>query len=314
MVAMDRRLASLQRQLLEDPENNELRSYYGSSLRRIYSRGLVQSLVEFNHWQSLTSLEQDAVFAFLNLDLSPEYRWRGAWHPGERGVEGALRVGRFVHRRTDLFLHLIPGGRFRMGSMEGLRDEQPPVALTLRPFLLGQAPVLNKQWELVSPEFKSDGAALPRTGLSWYGARVWLTKAGGRLRLPQESEWEYACRGPKQDSSYFWGDDFDSGFCWCLENSGGRKQKPRLHFGFENLFGLIDMSGNVWEWCDDKYKDYRSGQPAPEDVPLRLYPLRGGSYKSEAEACGSTRRLAANVRHRQVDFGLRVARSLPESF
>ncbi|MDF1667821.1 MAG: formylglycine-generating enzyme family protein, partial [Planctomycetota bacterium] len=220
------------------------------------------------------------------------------------------------HVKTGLVLHLVPGGAFQMGSQHGLRDELPLLPLKIGAFLLGQWPLLNSEWQSVSPDYFREGLSYPRSGISWYEARVWLTKAGGRLRLPSESEWEYACRGAVtvEDKNYYWGHDYDGRYCWCLENSGGKKHDPREHLGYENQMGLIDLSGNVWEWCDDLYKDYRSGQPYPEDVPLRLYPLRGGSYKSVAEACGSTRRLAANVRQRQIDFGLRVARSLPPGF
>lgn len=307
---MDRLLTGLQRQVLEDPQNTELRAYYATSLGRIYPPTLGLCLAEGQDWQGLSSLEQDAVFAHVSSALEPHYRWSGVW---QSAAAPNFRVGRYEHKKTGMRLHLIPGGSFQMGSSQGLSDEQPPSRRRIRSFLLGQAPVLNSQWQRLGGRVIHEDPSLPRSGISWYEARVWLTKAGGRLRLPLESEWEYACRGPKssEQDAYYWGRDYDGRYCWSLENSGGRKHDPRDHFGYENAFGLVEMSGNVWEWCDDLYKDYQSGQPNPEDVPLRLYPLRGGSYKSEAAACASTRRLAANVRHRQVDFGLRVARALP---
>ncbi len=83
--------------------------------------------------------------------------------------------------------------------------------------------------------------------VSWNNAQKFCTKTG--FRLPSEAEWEYACRGGVT-TGYYWGEKVDGDYCWYFKNSGGeiqpvRKKKP-------NSFGLYDMSGNAWEFCQDE--------------------------------------------------------------
>ncbi len=160
----------------------------------------------------------------------------------------------------------------------------------------------------------------PVVCVSWDDAcafAVWLNTndkdkpAGHRYRLPAEAEWEYACRAGT--STWFqWGDDPDKGKGWCnAADLAAQKTFPNWDVvnwddGFvytapvgsfkANAFGLQDMHGNVWEWCEDGYEHYEKGEQAD---PRRAEPggtrvVRGGAW------CYSPRLLRSAARHRDL--------------
>ena len=105
--------------------------------------------------------------------------------------------------------------------------------------------------------------------------------------MTSESEWEYACRGTGHPAGtttqYFWGDEMDDSYCWYGENSGKKTHAVTEHMNKANAFGLVDMSGNVWEWCQDKrINNYNNGPrdslPRTSDSSYRVY--RGGGWAS----------------------------------
>jgi formylglycine-generating enzyme required for sulfatase activity len=180
------------------------------------------------------------------------------------------------------------------------------------PLLVGRFPVLQAEWDRLGGEDDRAwrGPDLPIERVTWTAARAWLERAGGGLRLPSEAEWEYACRAGTQ-TEYFWGDAMDPAYCWFGGGAGWSTHAPAEHAGRANAFGLVDTSGNVFEWCEDAYAPY-----AAEDrdaAPRRrgsLRVMRGGDAFSKAGFCRSAYRGYA----REGDSGLigfRVARSLP---
>jgi formylglycine-generating enzyme required for sulfatase activity len=305
---------------MQDPENKDVRAAYGSCLMRSYPKNIVESLLSSERWHENSHLEQDAVFAYLSHALQAHFQWRGAINTL------IFRIGCFSHNKTGILLNLLPGGHFYMGSHIGASDERPVQKHQVTPFLIGRCPVTRSQWHKGQGRKTKAAPNLPHTDVSWYEARVWLTEVGGSLRLPSEREREYAAQtqpvdiaakgrstngeygGSNHDLEY---QDFDPRYSWFQSNSQSRVHSVEEHRGLENEFGLIDMSGNVWEWCDDLYKNYRSGRPPPEDLPVRLYSLRGGSFRSDAAHCRSACRRAEHGRYRAEDLGLRVARDFP---
>jgi len=197
---------------------------------------------------------------------------------------------------------LVGPGSFRMGSETGAADEIPvhTVALTT-PFYLGRYEVTQEQWEAVAGTNPSltTGARLPVTGVSWDDCQdiaAILTDsgrgAGGVFRLPTEAEWEYACRGGTT-TAFSFGDaeaDLDE-YAWFSGNSGGRAHEVGTRR--PNPWGLYDMHGNVWEWCQDWYGAYPDGGEATAPNGAAggsIHVFRGGGWGDDPAHCRSAYR------------------------
>jgi formylglycine-generating enzyme required for sulfatase activity len=196
--------------------------------------------------------------------------------------------------------------------------------LITKSFHLGVYPVTQAEYERVMKtnpsEFKS-GDKLPVEDVSWDEAMDFCRKlsdlseekASGRIyRLPTEAEWEYACRAGTT-TRWYCGDDEDElgRVAWCDANSDdqthpvGEKQP--------NAWGLYDMHGNVWEWCEDWYDKYSAEDmtdpKGPSEATHRV--MRGGSWWNSARICGAASRFNYEPRCRYGDLGFRVAADLP---
>ena len=173
---------------------------------------------------------------------------------------------------------LIRPGAFTMGSHRGLPTELPTRRVRIdSAFFLSRYPVTQAVWRAVmgqSPACFVGDVRLPVDGVSWDDAQTFLARAsnvtGARLRLPSEAEWEYACRAGS-DAEYFFGDDAArvGEFAWYAANSEDRTHPVGLKK--PNDWGLYDMTGNVWEWCEDVWHaDYVD---APADAGSVETPL-----------------------------------------
>ncbi|MDF1664659.1 MAG: formylglycine-generating enzyme family protein [Planctomycetota bacterium] len=232
-------------------------------------------------------------------------------------------IATFRHLKSGLLLNLIPGGKFNMGSNSGSSNEKPVHEVTIKPILIGRHEVRQSAWDKVggtdTRSFK--GPDLPIESTSWDDAQAWLKKAGGGLRLPSESEWEYACRGGST-TVYYWGDTMDDSYCWYKKNCWdlGKKttQSVTSHFVTKkwNSFGLVDMSGNVYEWCQDWYIENYGRTPRDSKAffgkgALRVY--RGGGWFFNAPNYRSAVRATTMSYTRSYDAGFRVVRTLDDS-
>ena len=172
-----------------------------------------------------------------------------------------------------------------MGSTNGYEDEKPVHQVTISySFYMGKYEVTQAQWQSVmgnNPSyFKDCGGNCPVEQVSWDDAQNFISKLnetgdGFRYRLPTEAEWEYACRaGTTGDYA---GNPSD--IAWYINNSG--KRTHEVGQKQSNGWGLFDMHGDVWEWCQDWYHDTYNGAPADGsawstgDGPRVL---RGGSW------------------------------------
>ena len=163
---------------------------------------------------------------------------------------------------VPLEMIFVPGNIFKMGSPEGIgRDnERPQHNVTVPSFYIGKYQITQAQWEAVMGKnpshFKGD-PTLPVERVSWNAAKEFcrrLSKVTSKAyRLPSEAEWEYACRAGTTGD---YAGDLDA-MAWHWNNSSGKthpvgQKQP-------NAFGLYDMHGNVWEWCEGvwqaNYKD-----------------------------------------------------------
>jgi formylglycine-generating enzyme required for sulfatase activity len=167
---------------------------------------------------------------------------------------------------------------------------------------------------------------LPATEIDWYMATMFCHWLGSGYRLPTEAERETACRANQlkngklqKETEYWFGDDGEypslaNKHTWFLGNSNGRPHslaESNKASGHENRFGLVDMSGNVWEWCSDWYGDYAkntvSDPVGPTEGSYRV--SRGGSWYYDAAHCRSAYRNWLGPSGRGHILGFRLALS-----
>ena len=229
----------------------------------------------------------------------------------------------------DVVLRLvrIPEGDFVMGSPEEERDrsdlEGPQHPVHLQEFWMGKYPVTQAEWRIVAGFSKIDrdldlepshfkGDRLPVEEVSWDDAVEFCDRLSvytkRKYRLPTEAEWEYACRAGtitpfhfgetittelanyrgKDDESLGWSGSYGDG----PKGKYREKTTPVDDFQIANMYGLCDMHGNVWEWCQDYFHDNYDGAPSDgsawtegENSSLRV--IRGGSWLNYPGVCRS---------------------------
>ena len=209
----------------------------------------------------------------------------------------------------------IPGGTFTMGRDNAPNAEESPAhSVTVAPFFIDKEPVTKAQYrrfvsetrKYTIPVSRSD-SGWPFTYVSWQGAQDYCGWAVPGGRLPTEAEWEFAARGT-DGRLYPWGNSFSSALANSLETGLGHPEPVGLRPKNVSPFGVLDMSGNVWEWCADAFKPYAgqsSGFAVPEDAKV----IRGGSFKSDQEHVTTTTR---NLDHASIlspIIGFRCAKS-----
>lgn len=213
------------------------------------------------------------------------------------------QAGTLDLRPTDqMRMVYIPGGSFQMGGPDG--TAQPAHSVTLDAFWIDQTEVTNSMYRLCVEQGSCtppsdlayyDQGSLPVVYVTWTQARSYCDWAGGgtgEVHLPSEAQWEYAARGT-DGRAYPWGDDWD-----CSKaNAGGTCGSDT----FETLapvgsfpagaspFGVLDMTGNAWEWVYDVHDaQYYSAYPTdqwppnptgPTEADYNFHVVRGGAWK-----------------------------------
>jgi formylglycine-generating enzyme required for sulfatase activity len=200
----------------------------------------------------------------------------------------------------------IPGGSFKMGSPESEAQresrESPQHNVTIQPFFMGKFTVTQEQYQAVMGENPSQfqGGKKPVESVTWDNAVEFCAKiskiTGKVYRLPSEAEWEYACRAGTTNPFYF-GEtittdlaNYDGNHIYGSAPKGQyRKQTMDVGSFPANAFGLYDMHGNVWEWCQDNWHENYEGAPSNgtpwlnSDNNYRM--LRGGSWSNNPGFC-----------------------------
>jgi formylglycine-generating enzyme required for sulfatase activity len=234
--------------------------------------------------------------------------------------DAVVEAHQIISTASGIEMVVIPAGFFEMGSSRGRADEKPVHKVWVDSFLMDRTEVTQAEYEKLGKieafpnpsHFK--GANLPVEQVSWPQAALFCNarsnleklkpcyndecvcdfEADG-YRLPTEAEWEYACRAGTQ-TDYANGNDARrlGDVAWYAENAG-KKTHP-VGQKKANAWGLFDMHGNVAEWCHDAF-DIGYYKSSPEKnprgpAPGKEYVLRGGSWKSSAEAARSSYRLA----------------------
>jgi formylglycine-generating enzyme required for sulfatase activity len=233
----------------------------------------------------------------------------------------------FRHKLEDetygpMMVKLI-ASKFIMGSSEGYPREKPEHNVRInKVFAIGKYAITideyfkfcnsqNIKWDYKS--YKTENAKHPVTYADWHDAKrycQWLSEQTGHLyRLPTEAEWEYACRAGSTGKWCF-GDSKEQlkDYAWYDENSGSKthpvgEKKP-------NQFGLYDMHGNVWEWCEDGWHESYNESPDDSDEWSSKNNdklLRGGSCDYNTDFCRNSFRYRGAPDLRYMNIGFRVA-------
>jgi len=252
------------------------------------------------------------------------------------GKEELVDLGKGI----NLDMVLIPAGKFMMGStkeeikkvikgdsfykdkekkeVDQIADRffsqvgsQHEVTIT-KPYYMGKQEVTQEQWEAVMGNNLSyyKGEKLPMNEISWDDCQEFLKKLNARTeggyRLPTEAEWEYACRAGTT-TAYSYGDNLTKSDA----NIDGDSIKEVGSYK-PNVFGLYDMHGNVWEWCEDFYADYPAGAGTDPKGPATGYSrvLRGGSFTYYVSIARSSFRSYGRAPSNRYSFlGFRLART-----
>jgi len=271
-------------------------------------------------------------FEFATVTLDENGRVIGE----ERGL--ARQFTEELSSDVQLDMVQIEGGKFMMGSPENeadrFGDEGPQHEVNVPDFFIGKYAVTQAQWKVVAGwekveiELKPDpsnfkGENRPVENISWDEAKEFCKrlakKTGREYRLPTEAEWEYACRAGT-DSPFAFGEtitpdyvNYDGNFPYAKAKKGKyRKETVEVgSLGVANGWGLYDMHGNVWEWCEDLWHGNYEGAPrdgsawlSGGDSSRRV--VRGGSYGNFARYCRSAYRYNYVPASRIHDLGFRV--------
>ena len=212
----------------------------------------------------------------------------------------------------------VEAGTFTMGATPEMKnpfdDEKPTHQVTLtNDYYIGKYEVTQALWKAVmgNNPSKHKGDNLPVEQVSWNDCQEFIDKlnsiTGKTFRLPTEAEWEYAARGGKKSRGYqYSGSNNLSDVAWYADNSGSKTHAVGSKQA--NELGIYDMTGNVWEWCQDWYGRYdSSSQVNPTGANSGSYRVsHGGSWSFTARNCRSSCRDDITPGYRLNDLGLRL--------
>ena len=213
----------------------------------------------------------------------------------------------------------VEGGTFQMGATseqgsDADNDESPVHSITLSDYYIGETEVTQELWETVMGSNPSNfkGSQKPVEQVSWNDCKQFITKlnqlTGKNFRLPTEAELEYAARGGNKSQGYkYSGNNTIDDVAWYKDNSNSKTHNVKTKS--PNELGIYDMSGNVWEWCEDWYGNYSSDSLTNPTGPSSGYSrvLRGGCWYYNARYSRVSSRNSSIPAYRLANCGLRLA-------
>jgi uncharacterized protein (TIGR02996 family) len=226
---------------------------------------------------------------------------------------------------VEMVFAWLPPGTFLLGSPpneaeRGDDETQHRVTLT-KGFWMGVYPVTQAQWQAVmgTNPSQSEGDDRPVENVSWEDCQAFceqLSKRDGtRHQLPTEGQWEYACRAATTTPFYFGQSistdqaNYDGNHTYGKGKKGVYREQTTPVGSFPpNVWGLYDMHGNVWEWCQDWYGPYPNGElKDPKNTNSgEARVLRGGSWFYPPKGCRAAFRNGDAPACRLVNYGCRV--------
>ncbi len=237
-------------------------------------------------------------------------------NPSHQGKDSILEIK--LDDNVKFKMIHVEGGTFMMGAneenSEASDDERPAHKVTLSSYSIGETAVTQALWEAVMGNNPSHfkGADRPVERVSWKDCQEFIRKlnekTNRKFRLPTEAEWEFAARGGNKSKGFkYAGSNNIVSVAWYDGNSGNEthpvaQKQP-------NELGLFDMSGNVYEWCQDWYGEYsnnsQTNPTGPEGGNYRM--RRGGSWYNRAGFCRTSFRNYSTPSYRDDFLGLRLA-------
>ncbi|HIK10900.1 MAG TPA: SUMF1/EgtB/PvdO family nonheme iron enzyme [Oscillatoriaceae cyanobacterium M33_DOE_052] len=314
------------------PNGATVSSQLGEILDKLLETGVK------NRYQSATEVLKALNFLFPNL---PTFKFTTITVNSTGEVINSSD-GQAPYFRQDLgngiFIDMvaIPGGTFLMGSPDSesgrIDTESPQHQVTVPSFYLGKYPITQAQYQAIMGQNPShfQGSDLPVERVTWSDAvefcQKLAQKTGITYRLPSEAEWEYACRAGTTTPFHF-GDTITTDLANCdgreayANGPKGQYQQKTTPVGSfpPNAFGLYDMHGNVWEWCQDRWHENHNNAPTDGSAWVtggqsNLRVLHGGSWNSYPRNCRCSSRFWIGFVYVVSDYGFRVAVSrLPVS-
>ncbi|MGM0497761.1 MAG: formylglycine-generating enzyme family protein [Bacteroidota bacterium] len=292
---------------------------------------------------SMSKVPEKHLSGDVGLYVKPGKQKKIRWNMKE--IDSLKRIQAEIELRANPFIDMVQvkGGTFKMGCTSEQpkcdKDEKPVHKVTLSDYTIGRYEITNEQYcvflneqnissdgrdgrtslihignshcqvRYVNGEFvpKEGKADYPVVEVTWSGAQAFCEWAGGRL--PTEAEWEYAARGGhKSKETIYSGANHVDSIAWYVRNSGDHShpvgtKKP-------NELGIYDMSGNVWEWCNDWYGDYPSEPQNNPKGPKRgnSVVIRGGSWLYYGSFCRVSNRGSSAPSYAFNNYGFRLVK------
>jgi len=257
------------------------------------------------------------------------------YHYYQNNIKTSVEVPKRIINSIAMEFVYIISGTFMMGSSKDepdhCDDETMHEVMLSKGFYMQTTQVTQKQWLSIIGNSRSqtrhDGNC-PAEYVSWDDAQEFIRKLNEkegmkRYRLPTEAEWEYACRAGTR-TPFAFGKDLSTnqanynGKYPLVECPKGeypkgeyRKKTMPVRSFSPNAYGLYDMHGNVFEWCEDLYGDYPSGavtDPVGYSGSDRV--IRGGNWESIAQSCRSASRMSEDPEYRDKGYGFRLVRDV----
>ncbi|BBM85670.1 bifunctional serine/threonine-protein kinase/formylglycine-generating enzyme family protein [Candidatus Uabimicrobium amorphum] len=271
---------------------------------------------------------------------------RSGWF-GERMPKGMVKAstrGEYIWQKDQSVMAFVPAGKFWLGS-NYQENEMPVQQVYLDSFYVDKYEVSQKQYRnfckatkrKCPPQPKWSSPDHPIVNISWQEAQKYARWA--QKRLPSEREWEKVAKGgfyipdwktdkasiplmlnPRPRRAYPWGDQLpnEHGIYRCnyVSNNkwgerhldGYKRGAPVFAFSrWKSPYGCVNLSGNVWEWCADLYRDNHSSKPHKK--PHTKYVVRGGSWYNHSKGCRTTRRHHGLVNQKSEFIGIRFCKS-----
>jgi serine/threonine-protein kinase len=214
-------------------------------------------------------------------------------------------------------MRYIPGGTFQMGTNEGDLYDAPAHEVTVAPFYLDTTEVTNKQYaefvqatghepppDWINKSYEVGTGDLPVVNVTWADARAFAEWA--HKRLPTEAEWEFAARGT-DGRKYPWGNQWIPGNAYTKESGLTTLQPVGSAPMGASPFGILDMSGNAYEWCNDNFSPYPGSTAEPKDLTYKI--IRGSSLGDDRTKATTTYRNWVPPERRYGVLGFRCASS-----